>query len=557
VLSITLLAACAAPRAAEPPATGSADARPLNAAPQRVVTFVLRTEPPNLNDRLDRMGLGYPLITSSLAYLDASLAPQPLLAESLPSQDDGSWTVGADGTMKTVFRLRPDLKWHDGNPITAGDFSFAHQVYTDRDIPVTTRVPETLMSAVTALDDRTLEIQWKETYVEANALVGSQLAPLPRHLLQELYTQDKPSFATSTFWASGDFVGSGPYRVKDWDHGVRIALTASPYFPLGKPRIDNIDVRFVTDSNTIVAGFFAGSIDFAEYTAIAVEQAVILQQRWDQDRGGRVYSETLFGTRYLEFQHRDVPDHQKALTDPRVRRGLVHALDRQALTDALQAGYGGVADTGYPASAPLYSRVAEVISRYPHDLRAADRTFTEAGWTRGADGLYRDASGAPLSVEVRVTGEREQEGQIIASDWRQAGIDARSYVVPRALTTDVENRVNFPGVAVSAQPEMIAAMNVTTDLAPSPQNRFTGKNRGSYSNPEIDRLYAQSLLTLDTAQRENVLVELERVFTQDVAQGLLYYQPRIAAGVSSVQGVKPPVMGTLYWNSWEWSLAAS
>src|SRR5262249_40205077 len=154
------------------------------------------------------------------------------------------------------------------------------------------------------------------------------------------------------------------------------------YFAFGKPRIENIDVRFVTDSNTIVAGFFAGSIDFAEYTAIAVEQAVILQRRWDQDRGGRVYSDTLFGTRYLEFQRRDVPDRQKALDDVRVRRALIHAIDRQALSDALQAGYGGVADTGFPKNAPLYPRVAQVISTYPYDLRRADQALTEAGWSR-------------------------------------------------------------------------------------------------------------------------------------------------------------------------------
>lgn len=83
-----------------------------------------------LNDRLDRMGLGYPLITSSLAYLDGSLMPRPLLAERLPSREDGSWTVNPDGTMRTVYHLRPDLKWHDGRGLTASDFVFAWQVYT-------------------------------------------------------------------------------------------------------------------------------------------------------------------------------------------------------------------------------------------------------------------------------------------------------------------------------------------------------------------------------------------------------------------------------------------
>src|SRR4051794_22149590 len=152
------------------------DAKP-SVTPQRAVPMVLRVEPPGLNDRLDRMGLGYPLITSSLAFLDDRLVPQALLAERLPSQADSSWTVNSDGTMKTTYRLRSDLRWRDGNPLTAGDFAFAHYVYMDREVPVTTRLPENLMSEVAAIDDRTLQINWNQPYVEANALVGSQLAP--------------------------------------------------------------------------------------------------------------------------------------------------------------------------------------------------------------------------------------------------------------------------------------------------------------------------------------------------------------------------------------------
>ena len=115
--------------------------------------------------------------------------------------------------------------------------------------------------------------------------------------------------------------------------------------------------------------------------------------------------------------------------------------------------------------------------------------------------------------------------------------------------------MNFPGVAASAQPEIVAAGNVTTELAPTPQNKFTGKNRGSYSNPDLDRMYAQSLLTLDVGQREDLLLQIERMFSEDVAQGMLYYQPRVAASSAPVQGVQPPVQGTYLWNIWEWSLS--
>ncbi len=558
VSATVVLAGCApdqsASRGQSAAASGAGSAAQTSSpVPQRVVTIVLRAEPPNLSDRLDRMGLGFP-ITVSLAYLDALQVPQPMLAERLPTQDDGSWTIAADGSMKTVYRLRPNMRWHDGEPLTADDFSFAFQIYTDRDIPMTTRLPESLMSDVNAVDDRTIAITWSQPYVDANALINSQLAPFPRHVLGDLYNQDKNAFLASTFWTSPDFVGSGPYRVTRWDHGVVIALAANPFFPLGKPKIENIEVRWVTDSNTIVAGFFSGTIDFAEYTAIGAEQALILRDRWDQDHGGQIYAQSLFGTRYIEFQHRDVPDHQAALNDVRVRQALMYALDRKALADALQYGFGGVANTGYSESDPFYPRVAQVLTTYPYDVRRADQRLGEAGWARGPDGLYRESSGKSLDVEVRVTGEREQEAEIVADDWKKAGIDARSFVVPRALTTDVEYRVNFPGVAISAQTDVVSAANAITDQAPTPQNKYTGKNRGSYSNPELDRLYAQSLLTIDQPAREKILLDIERIFSADVAQGMLYYQPRVGAARADVLGIKPPVRGSYLWNIWEWSL---
>ncbi len=543
---------CAAPapgRSANPPNSGS-QAAP---AQQRIVTWVLRAEPPILNDRIDRMGLGFPL-TVSLAYQDATEAVRPLLAETLPSLEAGSWTVQPDGTMRTTYVLRPGLKWHDGAPLTAADFAFAHQVYTDRNVPVTTRLPETLMSEVIARDDRTLDITWGETYVDAGALIGTQLAPMPRHALQEVFERDPAAFATSSFWSGEGFVGSGPYRLVRWERGVAITLNANPDFVHGKPRIDTIQIKAVGDSNTIVAGFLAGSIDFAEYTAIDVDQGLILEERWKETREGKVYPNTLFGHRYMEFQHRDVPGHQAAIRDVRIRRALGHALDREALAESMQHGYGGVADTGYPTTSSLYPRISQVIARYPYDPRRAEALFADAGWTKGTDGMLHDATGRTFDIEVRVTGEREEEGTIVVSDWRRNGIDARLYVVPRAATTDVENRVNFPGVAISAATDLVPAINVTTGQAPTPANRFTGKNRGSYSNPELDRLYEDSLRTLDVRQRENILVELERILTTDVAQLMLYYQPRVAAVRSGIEGVVPPVRGSYAWNLWEWSL---
>src|SRR4051812_26885257 len=105
---------------------GAASATTGTAAPAPARNRGLgRKDPPLLNDRIDRMGLGSP-VTVSMAEEDDHGDPFPILAERLPSQTDGSWVVNADGTMRTTYRLRADLVWHDGVPLTAADFVFAH-----------------------------------------------------------------------------------------------------------------------------------------------------------------------------------------------------------------------------------------------------------------------------------------------------------------------------------------------------------------------------------------------------------------------------------------------
>jgi peptide/nickel transport system substrate-binding protein len=555
---VTLIFTACAPTGQTPSTSpdGSTPAAAARQAPQRPLIIALTEEPPMLSLRLNRDGLDLPF-SVTLAYKNNEEIPQPMLATRLPTQDDGSWTVNPDGTMRTTWTLKPDLKWSDGQPLTAGDFAFAYQVYTDRDVPVTTRLPENLMSSVVARDDRTVEINWRETYVYANALTRADLSPLPRHLLLDLYSTDKAAFANSPYWTSEEFVGSGPYRVTRWEKGIAIYGAANPHFVMGKPKIEQIELRPVTDGNTVVAGFLAGAIDFSEYTTVTVENALTLRDRWQQDRGGQVFSQTMFGVRYMEFQHRDVPDHQKAVTDLRVRRALAHAFDKDALAEAMQLGFGPAADSGWPRHMAIYQRIDPVIAKYPFDVRRSEQLLNEAGWTKGADGMFRDASARTLDVPVWSTADRAQEPQIVADYWKRAGINGSVFVVPQNLSTNAEARISFPAANTSAHGasnDSIAAVNVSRNQTPTSQNRWTGKNRGSYSNPELDRLYDLAISTLDPVKREEYIVDLERVFSTDVAQLILYYVARPAAARTGLNGIVPTGFSSYLWNMWEWTL---
>src|SRR4030095_12972236 len=137
--------------------------------------------------------------------------------------------------------------------LTAADFAFALPIYVDPEMPVLKRTPESYIQAITALNTQTLRIVWREPYAGAASLAEDDLAPLPMHLLQQSYLLDKQEYLQSSFWTSDEYVGSGPFRVKEWQKGISIILNANPYFVLGPPKLETIEVKFLQDGNKVVS----------------------------------------------------------------------------------------------------------------------------------------------------------------------------------------------------------------------------------------------------------------------------------------------------------------
>jgi peptide/nickel transport system substrate-binding protein len=488
---------------------------------------------------------------ATFMYLDEADNPRPLLAARAPSQADGTWTVNPDGTMRTVYTLKPDLKWHDGQPLTADDFVFAYSVYSDDEIPVSTRLPESLMSSVTARDSQTVEIAWRQLYVGAGSLNTRELTPLPRHLLGELFTQDRGAFMKSTFWTSPEYVGAGPFRLTEWDKGVALTFAANPYFALGKPALDTLRVVFAADANTVAARMLAGAIDVFPTASAAL--ALTLQERWQADSGGSVYIISLKARR-LYFQFRDVPNQQKAVLDLRVRQALMHAIDRPALAAAVEGSLGQAADTAWPAGSRLYPRIDQAIAKYPFDVGRAQALLRDAGWTASPDGLLRNSAGQTLDMEIRTT--EDVDGTVVADYWKRAGINPTPVFITGINRRDDEYRASFPATQLQSGSSGYLTILLTSS-APAAANGFRGsQNRGTYSNPEYDRLYRAQLTTLDMDARDGLLVDLERLITQDLPVGFLMYDSAPVVARSQVKGLRNVAkeLGNPLFNIWEWTV---
>jgi peptide/nickel transport system substrate-binding protein len=492
------------------------------------------------------------ILNSALTYYDMQGALHPMMAERIPTRENGDWDVRADGTMVTSFKLRDSVRWHDGARLTAHDFAFAYQVYTDPAVESHQTRVHSLMSAVEATDDRTVAITWSQPWVQANAL-GLDLPPLPRHQLEEKYRTDKANFASGEEWASG-YLGSGPFRLERWDRGAGVVARANVDWVRGPPRIETLQIRFVPDPNTLLVNVLGGEVDYAAFPAIRVADAMVARTQWAATGEGYVkpWEKRL---KFLEFQYRQVPNWQREVTDARVRKALIHAVDRPALADALTQGLGGVADAWVLPSDPVFSEIDRAITKYPYDPQRAIALLAEVGWRGQAGGLLTNAGGETLDVEVSSGSSEPEIPTIIGANWKTVGVNATVFQLPVVRQRDREFRASFPGTSIGERTVTAEGFPQISALIPRPP-AFLETNRGSFSDPEVDRLHRVATTSFSQTEQRQALIALNRRMSELAAWGPLFYSVDVLIARSRLKGPlgESPEQGGATWNIFEWEV---
>ncbi len=547
-----MLLGCGPARTAPP--AGEASGGQRTTAPQRTLTLAIPREPASLDASFisgANNGDFVALDTAFLALITPEEQPRPYLAETLPTLENGRWKVLPDGSMETTYGLSPRARWHDGHPITAGDYVFAYQVRMDPQVPVGSNTVERRMGDVRAIDDTTLFIVWKEAYMWAGAVHSPDFAPYPRHLLDAMYREDLDQFVNGPHWRD-QYVGSGPYRLERWTPSDEIVFRAFDSFVFGKPNIDEIRVRFIQDPNTVVANLLSGGLDTAFFAAIGFPQNLALEQaRW----AGR--TEYWRGqARFLEFQQRDWGNLQRAVLDVRVRRAVLHAIDRKGLVDGIYNGRAPTPHFWLHESNPAFPAVDRAVTKYEYNPQRAMALLQEAGWVRGGDGLARSAAGEALSLPVLAqTGDVEnQESAVLIDNWKAVGIMSDLIQLTPQLSRDTEFRSKYPAMAYNRRGFGLEDMVWTRDNVTLPARRWAGNNRNGYVNPVLDDLWRRALGTVDAKEREPLLVEALKVMTEDAVVTPIILQPRAVAYRNGLTGPREPWVdeGAIVWNIWEW-----
>lgn len=560
LLALAALGMACAPAAT--PAAPAGEATAPQSAQPKTMTIALQGEPGAVHTLMGGEIGGSPAghvngaLHQRLTTYDYKGNPIAQLATEVPTFERGSWVLNPDGTMQTTFRLRPNVLWHDGQPMTARDIVFGWRVARDPELPIGNRDISSIVSGIDTPDDSTAIFKWSKLYPQANVLAELEMSPLPQHLLEETYSADREKFQRLPYWST-DFVGVGPYRLDRWERGSHWVLKAFDNFYGQRARIDTVVLVFISDEAATAASMLAGAVD-GEIRGIDFSKVILVKEEWEKSGRKPLVTVESVGTRVVEANYRDP---RAGFTDARIRKGLLHAIDRKLMADTIYGGYTGVADTVIVPDDPRSALVKDAATKYPYDQRRAQELLAEAGWRRGADGNMVTAAGERVQLSLWTTtgGQWESSQAINADSWRSIGIAADEYVIPSARSRDRELTASFPnfygtfyGLAYLTPPRA-----VMTSECPTPENRYVGLNRGCYQNPDLDRVATALVTAVTPADQQRLWPELIRLQSQELP---MMPMTHVVQGNSFRQGVTGPVgeswrAGSSYlWNLADWDI---
>jgi peptide/nickel transport system substrate-binding protein len=538
--------------------------RPATPAPPTfsgTATITFTQQPDNLSPLYSTMwfsGITRDFWLKGLWSFDDNNQPVPEIAAEIPTAENGG--VSADGKIVTV-KLRDDVTWSDGEPLTADDFVFTYQMIVSDKNVVQSRYPyDEYVESVVAADPHTLVVNFNEPFAAwlTNIFSGSPSASqavLPKHVLEPVFTAE--GTLDNAEWNRAPSVGVGPFVFKEWETDSHIIFTANPKW-IRPPKLEQIFIRIVPDDAAQEAAILAGDTDIGVF--LSSDQIEKLES------GGNV-KVVAVSSGYDEGWFLNVnPDTaHPAMLDVNVRKAIALATDRFTIVkDLLNADINPVNVSFWDGTAP-YGPHPE-LKPYAYDPAEAKRLLDEAGWTDSDGDGIRDKviSGQKVDLKLRyITNDRELRQNVqavVAQQWSEVGIGAElvnysSDVYWNGYNDDGPQAQGQYDIAeyssVGSFPDPEASSGWLCDEISSADNP-DGANWQGYCNEKMDQTLGQQAVTLDLNERIKLYHDIEKMMYDDVIYIGMWKDPDLWSLNQRLQGVK--LSGAApFWNVHEWA----
>ena len=463
------------------------------------------------------------------------------LCVKLPSREDATirdWKTD-DGKLglEVDYTIRGDAMWGDGTPVTTKDVLFTWQIGRIEEAGINSQELYRRMENVVAHDDKRFTIQWNKRTCDAEAINDFEI--VPAHLETAAAADPTQYRSRNAYDTNPTNAGLyfGPYRISRVEPGASVTLEPNPTWWGQKPQFKRIVVRTIENTAALEANLLSGEIDYiAGEDGISLDQALEFEKRHGNDYNV-VFKPGLF------YEHIDLMLDNPILKDIRVRRALLHAIDREAISARLFEGKQPVAHTFMH---PLDSVHIDDVRKYAFDTARARELLDEAGWTDMRDGVRHNAAGEPLRLEIMTTsGNRVRElvEQVIQSNLRDAGVDLRIRNEPaRVFFGRTTQQRKFGAMAMFAwfsSPQNVPRSNMHSSMIPTEANGFSGQNYTGYVSPTMDEAIDKIEVECGAAEQAKWWRAIQTEYAENLPVLPLYFRANAFIMPKWLSGVTP------------------
>ena len=476
------------------------------------------------------------LMFGSLVKMNDKLEPILDMAEKMEAAPDAT---------SYTFNLRANVKFSDGTPLTSKDVRFTLQSAIDKrsgsywrgrlsKVVGAADFSDQKADSVTGIvtpDDQTVTINL--TAADAAFLVNlcnfSGLGIMPEHVLKDV----APDQLQKHSFALAPTVTAGPFKFVKYATDQYVELARNDTYWGDPPALDSIFLQILT-SDVALAQLETGKIDVM---ALAVQ---------DTDRVKNLPNAEMLSVASPSMDFLAVNMERDYLKDKRIRQAMMYAIDREGILKQIYGGQGEI--TNSPIFGPAWMGVPEGLNEYKFDPTKAKQLLKDAGW---------DSSRTLDMVYVPGTKERDTAMQIIQNQWSDVGLKVNIDQVDAAeanrrtiQATDFDLRTTGGGV-FRADPGVSGTYMISTTWTPN------GGNYGHYSNPDIDKLYAQAQGVSNPSDRKALYTQIAKILNDELPW-IFLYSPNSSYGVNKrVQGFVPPsYIDNKLWNAETWSVTS-
>ncbi|NJD58611.1 MAG: peptide ABC transporter substrate-binding protein [Anaerolineae bacterium] len=521
-------------------------------AEKKVLTFIWGQEFDNLNPIYTNMwfvSVIYPAYMCTPWLFDDEAKAFPYLLKEMPTLENGGITN--DGKTFT-FKLRDDIKWSDGEPITSADFKFTYDMIMADSNAVSTRSPYNLITSVETPDDQTVVFNFPEPFAswQATLFSGSTSSTpiIPKHILQPVF--DAEGTLDTAEWNRAPTVGSGPFVFEEWQSGSFARFVRNDNYWLEPAKVDELFFKFVPDDASNIAALVSGDGDvgtFFGYPDVPQLQAANITIL----NSFSGYNEGIYINLHPEKGN-------PALKDVKVRQAIAYAFNRQKLVDDLLLGLTGVAATDWDKS----PWVDPTITPYPYDPDKAKTLLAEAGWTdTNGDGTV-DKDGVELVLKWGTTNRQvRQDTQAVGQqDLAAVGIGTE------LLSYDSDtffNGYQDDGPSANFSLDLIEysdspywpdpnttvwlCSNIPSDANPA------GSSPTGLCDETLDGLFLKQLTQFDFAERQQTFYEITKLIYDNVYWLGIWQDPDLFSFSDRMTGYKMSG-ATPFFNIAEWDI---